>query len=57
LLSINAKHVYITHPVVDSYARETDICKCVNVSAVRAAQPLHLVVCKNCIAPTKAKSL
>ena len=49
--------VYITHPERPIYAREPGICRYLNASSQTAGQPLHLVVCKNCIALTKAKSL
>jgi hypothetical protein len=49
--------VYTTHPERPIYAREIHTFICLNMYSQPAGQPLHLVVCKNCIAPTKAKSL
>ena len=47
------KHVYIKHPDVDSYAREPGRLDCLGAGAAGAGQPLHLVVCKNCMASAK----
>ena len=53
--------VYNKHPERPIYAREMQVFECLNMYSewVRTLRwrPLHLVVCKNCIAPTKAKSL
>jgi len=53
LSSISSKHVYINHPVRPSYAREAGRLRCLGAGAAEAGQPLHLVVCKNCMAPAK----
>ena len=49
------------HPERPIYAREMQVFECLNMyrqtDRSRRWQPLHLVVCKYCIAPTKAKSL
>lgn len=49
------------HPERPIYAREMQVFECLNMYRQTGRccrwQPLHLVVCKYCIAPTKAKSL
>ena len=50
---INQIYVYITRCVVDSYAREAGRPRCLGAGAAEEGQPLHLVVCKNCMAPAK----
>ena len=49
------------HPERPIYAREMQVFKCLNMCRQTGRscrwQPLHLVVCKYCIAPAKAKLL
>jgi hypothetical protein len=42
-------HVYITHPVVDSYARELGGVDFLGAEAVQAGQAQDVVVCAVCI--------
>ena len=42
-------HVYITHPDVDSYARELGRLDCLGAEAAGAGQAQDVVVCAVCI--------
>jgi hypothetical protein len=50
LLSISSNDVYITRPARPIYAREAGRLDRLGTGAAEAEQPLHLVVCKNCMA-------